>query len=176
MMGLWGLWRPCVAGFAVVATAGVARADYIESSFGRGVGLGPVFAVGGGDSNGARSIGWELSGILDDLYKRASVGGSYVVSREGEGPPSYHYATFEPWLIVGATLGVAVTNEPRVKVAYGVWEGIGVPLSAFDISEDARWDWMVSVCGGLRMIGSDVHFYFTPKLWLLRGYDPLPDG
>ena len=168
MGSLGQLWLATVVLSLLVASGGAARA-----ASGDGVGLGPVIAFSP-DSTDAVSLGWELSGSIGALYQRASVGGSYVYSSKKAGAPSFHYAAWEPWGFIGGTLGVGITGDPRVKLMYGAWEGLGLSMSGrepTDIIDDAGLHWVFSVSVGWRGIGFDHQFYFTPKIWRIRGWD-----
>jgi hypothetical protein len=78
-------------------------------------------------------------------------------TRERDRALLYHYVAWEPWAILGGTLGVALGDIDRVGLAYGVWEGIAIPLDkkAF----------------GFRGFGSDQEFYLALKIWKYNTLD-----
>src|SRR5215510_8579899 len=77
---------------------------------GQGAGFGPVLGV---TLNGSVSLGWELAGSFGVPLLRLSTGGSYQIVSGGDDAPYFHYLAWEPWLYVGGTLGVAVTDVPE---------------------------------------------------------------
>ena len=151
----------------------LARDAHAES--GNGVGLGPVFDVG---LDGSVSLGWEVGGTYRLPFFRLSLGGSYRVLGESSEPSYFHYLAWEPWVYVGGTLGVAATPGDRpARFLYGIWEGyaqdLGDPFldSDLDYIDDERLHWILSVSIGWRGVGKAQHFYVSPKIWRLQGWD-----
>jgi hypothetical protein len=149
----------------------LSMAPSVRADSGSGYGFGPVFALSADDTF---SMGWEL-GASASVLAKASVGGTYYLKPRRDEPAFVHYAAFEPWLLLGGTLGVAVTHVLEPRLAYGLWEGIPVPLSGalLDDPDDAGGQtiWMATLTIGWRGFGSTHQFYFTPKLWRYRGFD-----
>jgi hypothetical protein len=147
---------------ALAGSAPVARADG-----GEGFGFGLVI---GYSDNRSWSVGWEAGANTGGPLLKLSLGGSYRVDGESRDPLAIHYVAFEPWLIVGGTVGVAVTNEPEVRVAYGLWEGFAIPLEG-DLwggtagDDEHPQSLLFTFAFGWRGFGATQQFYFTPKLW-----------
>jgi hypothetical protein len=146
-----------------------------HATSGDGAGFGPVVGI---TWNGSLSLGWEASGSYAGPILRLVMGGSYQVRRADSDPIYFHYIAWEPWLFAGGTLGAAVTDEPDVQVLYGLWEGyaqdLGDPL--FDdeldyVDDNTRNHWVLSLSVGWRGVGKTQQFYFTPKVWRIRGWD-----
>jgi hypothetical protein len=75
------------------------------------------------------------------------------------------YIEFDPWYIIGGTLGVAVDDENNASGVFGVWEGL--PVAGFDNCPDG-WHNRVTVAGGYRYTG--VHELFvTVKAGRMNG-------
>jgi hypothetical protein len=142
---------------------------------GDGAGIGPVIGI---TWNGSLSLGWEIGGGFGVPILRLSMGGSYQAYRAGDDPAYFHYVAWEPWLYVGGTVGLALTDEPPVRVLYGLWEGIaqdlGDPLLQEDydfLDDDTRLHWLLTLSIGWRGTGGTQQFYFTPKIWRIQGWD-----
>lgn len=132
-----------------------------------GFGLGPVIAITASDTP---ALGWELSVVgSNPVYARAALGGSYSWSVAEGDPQHFHYLVAEPWLYVGATLGLAVADHLQPRVVYGAWEGVGVSLDSDVFNTDER-QWVVSLALGWRAVGSTHQFYLTPKLFRMNGW------
>lgn len=113
------------------------------------------------------SFGWEASVTRSTVpLLKGSLGGIYHVAPRGADPFTVHYAAFEPWLIVGGTLGLGVADgSAPVRVAYGGWIAVPpwrLPVKSYDGGDRA---WLLTFVVGIRAFGSTSQFYFTPKLW-----------
>ena len=146
-----------------------------RAASGEGAGLGPVIGV---TWHGSFSVGWELAGSFGPPLFRLAAGGSYQVRSGSEDARYFHYVAWEPWIFVGGTLGLALTDEPQPKVLYGAWGGwaqdVGDPL--FDgnedfLDDDTQFHWVFSLSVGWRGLGSTQQFYLTPKIWRIQGWD-----
>jgi hypothetical protein len=143
---------------------------------GQGAGLGPVIGV---TWNGSLSLGWELGGsFAGATVLRLSMGGSYQLHRGQNDPGYFHYLAWEPWVYVGGTVGLALTDEREVRMIYGLWEGwaqdLGDPLfdASYDfLDDDTRQHWVFSLSLGWRGMGKTQQFYLTPKVWRIQGWD-----
>ena len=151
------------------------RAAEARAESGDGAGFGPVLGI---TTDGSVSLGWELSGSYGGPLLRGAVGGSYHLQRSPEQPRYFHYMALEPWVYVGGTLGLAVTDAPTVKVMYGLWEGwaqdLGSPLldGSYDfVDDDTRYHWVFTLSIGWRGMSGTQQFYITPKIWTLKGWD-----
>ncbi len=167
---LRALTLPALSCAALLLPAG-ARAES-----GDGVGFGPVLGI---TTSGSVSLGWELSGsYYATPLLRVALGGSYHLQRKGDDPQYFHYLALEPWIYVGATLGVAGTSESDTRLLYGLWEGwaqdLDAPLlsNSFEfVDDDTRFHWVFSLTIGWRGIGRTQQFYITPKIWRIKGWD-----
>ncbi len=71
----------------------------------------------------------------------------------------FYYVELDPWLLIGASLGLGVDSSGKFHPVAGVWEGI--PVSG-DIDCNDDWDTLVTLAGGYRWTG--VHeLYLTVK-------------
>jgi hypothetical protein len=131
---------------------------------GHGLGAGPVFAV---SSHGTVALGWEAGTMMPAPLARLSAGGSYRFARDPKAAIAYHYVAFEPWLLLGATLGIALGDLDRLGLAAGMWEGVMVPITKHaEVVGDCCTDaWMFSFAFGFRSFGSASEFYLAPKIW-----------
>jgi hypothetical protein len=165
-----GVFSGCLAAVALTGVA-VARADS-----GDGVGIGPLFAFSV-NAEDSVAIGWEAAASVQGPFSKATLGGSYYLSSRKGGAgdmPGFHYLAWEPWYIVGATLGVAATNRGDVLPYYGLWDGLLGSVSGDNLTslyDDEGLHWAVSLTAGWRGVGSRQEFYFTPKVWRIRGWD-----
>lgn len=146
-----------------------------RAASGQGAGFGPVIGL---TWHGSFSMGWELSGTLGVPLLHFTAGGSYQVRSSSEDARYFHYLAWEPWLFVGGTLGLALTEEPQAKLLYGAWEGwtqdVGDALfeENYDFLDDSsRFHWVFSLSVGWRGFGSTQQFYLTPKIWRIQGWD-----
>jgi hypothetical protein len=159
------------AGLALSLLAADARAES-----GQGAGLGPVIGV---TWKGSLSLGWELGGSLGGApVLRLSMGGSYQLFRDEGDPQYFHYLAWEPWIYVGGTVGLVLTDEPRAQFLYGLWEGwaqdLGDPLfdANYDfLDDDTSLHWVLTLSVGWRGSGRTQQFYLTPKVWRIQGWD-----
>jgi hypothetical protein len=147
-----------------------ARADLYDYD----LAAGPVIAM---RDDGGLALGWELGGafghdLASRVLSRVNVGGSYALfgtsNRGAEDLSVVHYVVWEPWFIVGGTLGVAIDKGARVHPAFGAWEGFPIPLSTDDeIDSRSPHRIFLSIAFGFRWWGTDVNeFYLTPKIGL----------
>ncbi|MEY4544483.1 MAG: hypothetical protein RL685_678 [Pseudomonadota bacterium] len=147
-----------------------------RAASGEGAGFGPVIGL---TWNGSVSVGWEASASLGIPLARFAAGGSYQLrSSSSKDARYFHYLAWEPWLFVGATVGLALTDEPQAKVLYGAWAGWAQDAgdALFDgnsdfLDDDTRFHWVFSLSVGWRGFGSTQQFYLTPKLWRIQGWD-----
>jgi hypothetical protein len=143
---------------------------------GDGVGFGAVFAFTWPDG---AALGWELSGARGaNILEHFTLGGSYrlppLSKNFGSAPPTapayFHYLAWEPWVLVGATLGAALTDRFQPRVMYGIWEGVPVSIDG-DLFQDDGLQWVFSIAIGWRGIGGTQQFYVAPKIWRMHGID-----
>jgi hypothetical protein len=162
-------------GLALVVFA-LLHSTKARAADGDGVGLGAVLAFTWPDGS---SLGWELSAVRgDNILAHFTLGGSYRLTplskSLGAPPPNdpafFHYLAWEPWVLVGATLGAALTDQFQPRVAYGIWEGVPASIDG-DLFNDARLQWVFSIALGWRGIGGTQQFYIAPKIWRMRGFD-----
>lgn len=120
-------------------------------------------------------FGWEGGGGIGIL--RGNVGGSYRPGADNTTRlEAVHYGVVEPWLAVGATLGIGVSSETDVGAALGVWEGGWVTpkdgkLLGYKcyhkgerVSVKEGDDYFtISAALGVRYLVDVWEFYFTPK-------------
>jgi hypothetical protein len=146
-----------------------------HAASGNGAGLGPVVGI---TWNGSLSLGWEVSGSYGVPILRLALGGSYQLHRADGDPSYFHYLAWEPWIFAGGTLGVAATDGPDAQVVYGLWGGYAEDLgdAFFDgeldyLNDETQNHWILSLSIGWRGIGKTQQFYFTPKVWRMRGWD-----
>jgi hypothetical protein len=146
---------------AVAAFASLARA-----SPGDGRGAGPVFAF---STDGTFSLGWELSALARLPLFKGSIGGSYALNAPPQEASVIHYIAYEPWFIVGGTLGASLMDFNRVSFLYGIWEGAPIPLTGKLIVDSGTphepTTWVLTLTVGGRVFGGKSQFYFAPKLW-----------
>jgi hypothetical protein len=138
----------------VVAWARPARADGSMLNFS----VGPVFAI---KLNGAGEwpavIG--LEGGVGIGPERINLGFEHRADHDAG------YAEFDPWFVIGGTVGVAVDDDGTRHVVAGAWEGI--PVAGFEGSCN-EWQDMVTLAGGYRYTG--VHeLYLTIKAGRIDG-------
>jgi hypothetical protein len=112
------------------------------------------------------SFGWEFSGGTTNLALRGATG---VFYRPGAEDPHEIglYVAYEPWVVVGGTLGFAVSNE-GAKSLYGLWEGLGRPLGYY--AERDYPQTLVTLTLGWRRIGTTHELYFTPKYTVYEAF------
>lgn len=124
---------------------------------GGGLGAGPVIAFGR-----RVALGWEAGATTSLPLLKVSVGGSYALSSRRGVPNSWGYIAYEPWLVVGGTVGLAVSDGLRTtKPLYGVWEGLPFILG----DKSSGHNWVLTLTAGWRVLGGEHQFYFTPKVW-----------
>jgi hypothetical protein len=162
-------------GFAVVLLS-LFHPTQACAAAGDGVGFGPVLAFTWPDG---ASLGWELSGVRGvNILEHFTLGGSYRLIPRSKGldsspqtdPAYFHYLAWEPWILVGATLGAALTDQFQPRVAYGIWEGLPISLDG-QLFDDDSLQWVFSIAIGWRGIGGTQQFYVAPKIWRMRGFD-----
>jgi hypothetical protein len=147
------------------------------------LGAGPV--VGYAQDRGF-SAGWEASGGpftttgLDDeeptvgsLITRFSVGMAWRPSAGGvPGLEPLAYAAWEPWFLVGGTVGVVkVSSEPRPLPMVGLWEAapyIGGGQTGTMPLPKCSPCYTLSIALGWRWSGAS-EFYLAPKLGFIDG-------
>ncbi len=132
-------------------------------------GGGPVvgYAVGSGFT-----LGWELAGTACLPIAHFVLGGSYRLT-PGDGPTMHHYAAWEPWLIVGGTLGVSLDDRAHAALAIGGWEAVPVLVENIRRQEEheAVPAWMVTFAIGIRSLGAGLEIYVAPKLQWVERHD-----
>lgn len=133
-----------------------------------GIGAGPVLELG---FDGTWSAGWELAFRTPTLVALA-MGGSYSLHGEAGPGRSVHYLAFEPWLLVGGTVGLALSHDAKLRPMWGVWEGaaVGADGDTDPYSFPKRGEWVFSLAVGLRGFGRDLRAYVTPKAFWMRDY------
>jgi len=160
-----------------------------------GWGMGQQIAAGpvvGWVSGRGWSAGWEAGGgpmtttsgggdpvvSTASLLARASVGTSWRPPLAGgDTRERVTYAAWEPWLLVGGTLGVLTSSSDGVHPVFGLWEGLPFVLGAFKresvlyrCSPCATF----SLAFGWRFDGNG-ELYLAPKVGILNGTDmPYP--
>jgi len=160
-----------------------------------GCGMGQQIAAGpvvGWVSGRGWSAGWEAGGgpmttttgggdpvvSTASLLARASVGMSWRPPLAGgDTRERVTYAAWEPWLLVGGTLGVRTSSSDGVHPVFGLWEGLPFVLGAFKresllyrCSPCATF----SLAFGWRFDGNG-ELYLAPKVGILNGTDmPYP--
>jgi hypothetical protein len=145
----------------VLNVAAMLMTPHALADNGGGFGAGPVIAVGR-----RIALGWEAGATTSLPLLKVSVGGSYALSSRRGVPNSWGYIAYEPWLVVGATVGVAVDGELRsTKTLYGAWQGIPV-----FVDNGSGYNWVLTLAAGWRVLGGEHQFYFTPKAWW---YEPV---
>jgi hypothetical protein len=132
---------------------------------GDGIGAGPVLAI---KFHGGAALGWEVSGTYRAPFLKLSLGGEYPL--EGTKDAKFHhYLAYEPWFLVGGTIGFAVNDSDKAQVMYGAWEGL--PTDFDQVEKSPGPQWMGTITVGWRAFGAKEHsIYFTPKLWWYHGY------
>ena len=140
-----------------------------KADLGDGEGFGPVV----GYSEGSWSFGWEAAISRVSPLVKASVGGVYHVNRRDSAPLTVHYLAYEPWLLLGGTVGVAFADGPHLlRPALGVWQGFPITLTGKDLFSAGPVErrWVLTLSIGWRWFGWSLsQFYFTPKLWRYSG-------
>jgi len=160
-----------------------------------GCGVGQQIAAGpvvGWVSGRGWSAGWEAGGgpmTTSDgggdpaispasLLARFNVGMSWRPPlAAGNARERVTYAVWEPWLLVGGTLGVRTSSSDGPHAVLGLWEAVPYVVGAFKretllyrCSPCAT----LSLAFGWRFDGSG-EFYLAPKVGLLNGTDmPFP--
>lgn len=149
---------------ALAATSGSAHAQTI--------GAGPM--IGWVEDEGL-SIGWEISGAWELPILHASIGGSYRPEAPG-GMRAVHYVAWEPWAIVGATLGAAIDDAGLATAAIGAWEGgafVIRELEEQEVEGDPVPALVVALAIGWRFMAGRHEIYLTPKLLYHVLVDPF---
>ena len=155
---------------ALASRPGVARA--LDQS-GQGYGFGPVLAI---NDDSTVSLGWEAA-VAHGPLLHGVAGGSYRLVSSDDSPFAHHYVAWEPWLILGATLGVAVNSDPGAELLYGGWVGgMGTThneIGLIDSDGDTGGSevWAISGAMGFRGFGRASQMYFTVKLWRFHTFD-----
>lgn len=143
------------------------QSSHAHAAAGDGLGAGLVFGL---DKAGTFSLGWEAGAMATQPVLKASVGGSYALNAGPGQPGAIHYVAFEPWLLLGGTLGAALEGIQRVDFMYGVWEGAPITLKGKLLPDRGtvhpRFAWLLTLTVGCRIFGArPAQFYFAPKLW-----------
>jgi len=151
---------------------------------GQQLATGPVFGYASG--RGA-SIGWEAGGgpmwtaysgyeatpSLASLLARFNAGVSWRPTSQGsQGHERITYAVWEPWFLLGGTLGVAHSSEgSSVGPMFGVWEAapyiLGSPIRRNPLSTCSPC-YTVSLAFGWRWSSGTGEFYLAPKFGILN--------
>lgn len=133
------------------------------------VGAGPM--LGWVEDEGL-SVGWEISGTWGIPLLHASVGGSYRLEAPG-GTRAVHYLAWEPWFVIGGTLGVAIDDDGVATGAIGAWEA--GPIWIHELRDQRASEAVpaiaVTLAIGWRLMAGRHEIYVTPKLL----YHLLPD-
>jgi hypothetical protein len=93
--------------------------------------------------------------------QRINVG---LVHRDGE---ALGYLELDPWLFIGASLGIGHADASGWHPVIGIWEG--VPLTD-PTGPDDEHHLMITIAAGLRYTGV-LEFYVTPKIGSAPTYD-----
>jgi len=160
-------WRAGTCCVLVVSALVLGATPRACAEDGDGLGVGPVIAY---SNERSWSLGWELGVTRGGPLLKASLGGVYHFEAKGDDPWTVHYLAWEPWFIVGGTLGVAVADGKEVaRVAYGLWEGFPLAVSAgddpFPFTGSGDTGLVITFAIGWRGFGSMSQIYFAPKLW-----------
>jgi len=135
-------WIPALALLLVMATGDHARAgDSLYDA--RNAMVGIVLGVQLGHASGNRTI-VGVEGGVGLGPERLNLGFEH---RAGT---SFSYVELDPWLLVGATIGVGVDGDGVAHPVGGVWEGL--PLDSIDCGDG--FGPMMSVSLGYRFTGA----------------------
>jgi hypothetical protein len=163
---------PIVHGIAAWLIA-MSMASRAHATPGDGFGAGPVFGIA---KDGTFSLGWEVSATTFLPLLKASLGGNYALNATAAQPVAIHYLAFEPWLVIGGTLGAAIADTGEVDFMHGIWEGAPIALNETLVPDRGtvhpKWAWLLTLTVGCRIFGSgSPQFYFAPKLWRYDVYE-----
>jgi hypothetical protein len=121
---------------------------------------GPVLGVRLGGAPGSRAVigleagaGWTV--------ERFNLG---VDHRAGH---TLYYLELDPWLVLGATIGLAVDDVADLHPVLGAWEGVLVaplvhPADCLDVPDDRRFYPTITLSIGYRYTGEH-ELYLAPK-------------
>jgi hypothetical protein len=157
---------------------------------GQQMAAGPVI---GWVSGRGRSIGWEAGGgpmsareaggdpvvTTASLFTHFNVGMSWRPPRlGGDSRERVVYAVWEPWFLLGGTLGLRESSSDGVRPLVGAWEAV-----PFVFGAGGRRSFPLTTCSpcatlslafGWRFDGGG-EFYLAPKVGLLNGMTaPFP--
>lgn len=155
-------WRAAAIVGAVLVLGSTRSAQAQEEIIGLNYLVGPVFGVRVGmDENphvlvGVEGgIGWGPERVNLGIERRPSSHGVWE---------TFAYFVLEPWLVVGASLGIGVDlRTQEAHAVLGVWEGYGRLLANCH-----DWGAVLSVAVGYRFTGVP-ELYVTPKVGLGQG-------
>lgn len=150
------------------------------------VAAGPVLGHAWGEGV---SLGWEAGGgpMKTEVHSSASLTGPSLIARANGGmswrPRARNlvsYLAWEPWYLVGGSLGAAYsTGDRKVNPLFGVWEALppsidGERATTNYVPPSCSPCYTVSVPFGWRWSGRN-EIYLTPKFGILQGVDvPWP--
>jgi hypothetical protein len=154
-------WASRIAALLVVTCF----ASQANAAPGDGYGAGPVFALA---KDGTFSLGWEAAATTQLPLLKASVGGTYALNADSQRPTVIHYIAFEPWLLIGGSIGAALIDVSRVGLMYGVWEGAPIALKGALVPDrdppHPKSTWLLTLTVGCRVFGGgSAQFYFAPS-------------
>jgi hypothetical protein len=165
-LGVFRFVFALLCGAAVTAApSSVARAQY---TFGGGPVVGWVAGEG-------LSLGWETTYAYEAPLLYVSAGGSYRIEAP-DGPRAVHYLAWEPWALLGGSLGGAVDDDGRGTVVLGAWEA--VPFIVGELQEQS-WEvarvpaLVVTLAIGWRWMAGTHEIYVAPKLLFHELLDPF---
>ena len=147
---------------------------------GQQLAAGPVvgYVVGRGWSAGWEASGGPMSTNLEavtfpSVLTHFSVGMSWRPGPSGTiGSERLSYAAWEPWFVLGGTLGIAHSSaDGEFRSIFGLWEAapwiFGAPIRSDPLKRCSPC-FTVSLAVGWRWSGSG-EFYMSPKLGILNG-------
>jgi hypothetical protein len=129
----------------IVAWPSSARADDDLLNFT----IGPVFALRLSGPEGSKGV-IGIEGGVGYGPERINIGFEHRSDHD------VGYVEFDPWYIIGGTLGVAINDENEASGVFGVWEGL--PIAGFEGS-CSGWHNIATIAGGYRYTG--VHELFV---------------
>lgn len=116
--------------------------------------IGPVLGLRLGGPAGSVGV-FGIEGGVGNGPERLNLGFEHRADK------MFGYIELDPWLVLGASLGVGVDSDGNPQPVLGLWEGVPLKLPGCEISP-GRYDTAVSIAAGYRYTG--VHeLYVTVK-------------